>query len=122
MTLKDALLCVGFSLALPAGQSLFKLAVIQNERMTGPLLLRMMTNPALIGAFAWYALTAVFWFYVLTRVPLSQAYAFSIMGSGLIPLIAWLVFKEDVTWQMGAGYALMLAGLLLTLQGGKAQV
>ena len=40
MTWKDALLCAGFSLALPTGQVMFKWAAITNERLTGPLLLR----------------------------------------------------------------------------------
>ncbi len=117
MTLKDALLCAGFSLALPIGQTLFKWAAIYNTRLSGPLPWRLITNGPLIGAFAWYGLTALFWFYILTRVPLSLAYAFSIVGSGLVPLIAWLVFKEQLTWHFAAGYALMLAGFLLTLQG-----
>lgn len=117
MTLKDVLLCVGFSLALPVGQAMFKAAAIYNERLSGPLVLRVLTNWPLIGAFAWYGVTALFWFYILTRVPLSTAYAFSIIGSGLVPLIAWLVFKEQIHWQFGAGYVVMLAGFLLTMQG-----
>ncbi len=117
MTLRDTLLCIGFSIALPIGQSLFKWAALYDARLSGPLPLRVLSNPPLIGAFAWYGLTALFWFYILTRAPLSSAYAFAILGSGLIPLIAWAVFKEPVTWQMGAGYALMLAGLLLTTMG-----
>ena len=64
--------------------------------------------------------TALFWFYILTRVPLSTAYAFSVIGSGLVPLIAWLVFKEQLTWHFAAGYVLMLAGFALTLQGRPA--
>ena len=111
MTLKEMLLCAGFSLALPIGQTLFKFAAVNNARLQGPLLIKLITNVPLIGAFAWYGLTALFWFYILTRVPLSTAYAFSIVGSGLVPLVAWLVFKEPLGWRMGAGYVLMLAGL-----------
>jgi len=117
VTLKDMALCLGFSIALPIGQTLFKWAAVYNERLAGPPVARLLANWPLMGAFAWYGLTALFWFYILTRIPLSSAYAFAILGSGLIPLIAWLVFKEPVTWQMGAGYALMLAGLLLTTVG-----
>ena len=117
MTLKDALLCAGFALALPVGQTLFKFAAVTNARLSGPLAVRLLTNLPLIGAFAWYGLTALFWFYILTRVPLSYAYAFSIIGSGLVPLIAWLVFKEPLGWRFAAGYALMLAGFLVIMQG-----
>ena len=74
MILKDALLCAGFSLALPIGQTLFKFAAVNNARLQGPLLIKLITNVPLIGAFAWYGLTALVWFYILTRVPLSLAY------------------------------------------------
>ena len=120
MTLKDVLLCGGFSIALPIGQTLFKFAAIQNERMTGPLVMRLATNAPLIGAFAWYGLTALFWFYILTRVPLSLAYAFSIVGSGLVPLVAWLVFKEPLDWRFPVGYLLMLSGFAVIMLGQRA--
>ena len=71
-------------------------------------------------AFAWYGLTAFFWFYILTRVPLSLAYAFSIVGSGLVPLVAWLVFKEPLDWRFAAGYLLMLTGFAVIMSGQRA--
>jgi multidrug transporter EmrE-like cation transporter len=122
VTLKDALLCAGFSLALPIGQTLFKFAAVTNAKMSGPLLVRLATNLPLIGAFAWYGVTALFWFYILTRVPLSIAYAFSIVGSGLVPLVAWWVFKEPLDWRFGVGYLLMLSGFAVILQGQRALV
>ena len=117
MTLKDMLLCAGFSLALPIGQTLFKFAAVNNERLHGPLVVRLLTNAPLIGAFAWYGLTALFWFYILTRVPLALAYSFSIVGSGLVPLIAWLVFKEPLGWRFAVGFGLMIVGFLVIMQG-----
>jgi drug/metabolite transporter (DMT)-like permease len=118
--LKDALLCAGFSLALPVGQTLFKFAAVNNARLSGPLVVKLITNVPLIGAFAWYGLTALFWFYILTRVPLSIAYAFSIVGSGLVPLIAWLVFKEPLDWRFAVGYLMMLGGFAVIMQGQRA--
>jgi len=107
------LLCAGFSLALPIGQLMFKFAALQNARQEGPLLVRLATNGPLIGALAWYGLTAMFWFFILTRVPLSKAYPFALAGTGLIPILAWLVFKEPMSWRIAAGYALILAGLVV---------
>jgi drug/metabolite transporter (DMT)-like permease len=118
--LKDALLCAGFSLALPIGQTLFKFAAVNDARLHGPVVVRLLTNAPLIGAFAWYGLTALFWFYILTRVPLSTAYAFSIVGSGLVPLVAWLVFKEPLDWRFALGYLLMLGGFAVIMQGQRA--
>jgi multidrug transporter EmrE-like cation transporter len=117
MSWKDMLLCAGFSLALPVGQTLFKFAAVNNARLSGPLVVRLVSNLPLLGAFAWYGLTALFWFYILTRVPLSLAYAFSIVGSGLVPLVAWLVFKEPLDWRFALGYVLMLAGFAVIMQG-----
>ncbi len=117
MKTADMLLCAGFSLALPIGQSLFKWAAVHDRNLSGPLITRLLANPPLYGAFAWYGLTAVFWFYILTRTPLSTAYAFAIMGSGLVPLIAWLVFKEPLSWRFIAGFAVMMAGLAIVLTG-----
>ena len=116
MTLKDMALCSVFAVALPLGQMLFKWGAVYNERLTGSFLARVVVNGPLIGAFAWYAVTALLWFYVLTRVPLSLAYAFSLVGSCLVPLAGWLVFKEQGSWTMVAGYALMLAGLFLVVR------
>lgn len=114
---KDALLCTGFAVALPIGQAIFKWAALYNDTLSGNIVVRLISNGPLIGAFAWYGLTALFWFYILTRVPLSTAYVFSILGSGLVPLIAWLVFKEPLSWRFAAGYALMLLGFVVIMQG-----
>ena len=122
MTPRDILLCAGFSLALPIGQTLFKFAAVNNARLSGPLLVRLATNLPLLGAFAWSGLTALFWFYILTRVPLSLAYAFSIVGSGLVPLVAWLVFKEPLDWRFALGYLLMLGGFAVIMQGQRGAV
>jgi multidrug transporter EmrE-like cation transporter len=117
---KDTALCSIFAVALPLGQMLFKWGAVYDSRLSGPFLARVVMNFPLIGAFAWYGLTALLWFYVLTRVPLSTAYAFSIVGSGLVPLVAWVVFKEPLGWRFVVGYALMLAGFLVIMQGQRA--
>lgn len=111
MTSKDIILCAAFALVLPAGQTLFKWGAVYNERLSGPFLGRALQNYPLIIAFAWYGLSALLWFYILTRVPLSTAYPFALVGTALVPLIAWLVFKESASWTMVAGYLLMLVGL-----------
>jgi drug/metabolite transporter (DMT)-like permease len=114
MTPKDFALCSVFAVALPAGQMMFKWAAVYNSRLEGGFIVRMLQNYPLFMAFAWYAATAVLWFYVLTRVPLTNAYAFSIVGAALVPLMAWMLFREPLGWRMAAGYALMLAGFVVT--------
>jgi drug/metabolite transporter (DMT)-like permease len=117
LSLKNFLLCSAFAVALPVGQMLFKWAAVYNERLTGGFPLRLFGNYPLFAAFAWYGVTALVWFYTLTRVPLSVAYPFSIIGAALVPLMAWAVFKEPLGWRFALGYLLMLAGFLVVLQG-----
>lgn len=113
---KDIGLCSVFAVALPLGQMLFKWGAVYDKGLSGPFVVRVLHNVPLMGAFAWYGVTALLWFYVLTRVPLSLAYAFSLTGSCLVPLAGWLVFKEQATWGMAAGYLLMVAGLFLIVR------
>lgn len=113
MNTREMLLCGGFSLALPVGQVMFKSAAVYSAKQTGPLLLKLMTNWPLLSAFAWYGVTSLLWFYILTKVPLSRAYPFALAGTSLVPIAAWLIFKEPIGWRMTAGFALMLAGLFV---------
>ena len=114
---REIVLCCVFAVALPVGQVMFKWAALYNARLEGPFALKLLQNWPLMGAFAWYGLTAVFWFYILTRVPLSNAYVFSILGSALVPLLAFAIFKEPLTWRFALGYAVMLGGFFILMQG-----
>jgi drug/metabolite transporter (DMT)-like permease len=113
MTLVDLALCSAFALCLPAGQTLFKAAALRHAQLKGPLPMRFVRNYALMAAAAWYGLTALFWFYILTRVPLTQAYPYSIAGSALVPVFAHLIFREPLTRRFIAGYLMILAGMLV---------
>ncbi|HEY8574113.1 EamA family transporter [Phenylobacterium sp.] len=115
MSPKDVLLCSAFAVVMPAGQVMFKWAAVYNEKLSGPVLKRLFSNYPLMGAGVWYAMTALLWFYILTRVPLSTAYAFALVGACLVPAMGWLVFKEQPSWTMGAGYLLIFAGLFLVV-------
>lgn len=114
MTPRDFALCSVFAFVLPAGQMMFKWAALYSGRLEGSFLVRLLQNYPLFMAFAWYGATAVLWYYILIRVPLTNAYAFSIVGSALVPIMAWLVFREPMSWRLAAGYALMIAGFIVT--------
>ena len=120
MNAKDILLCLAVAFALPLGQILFKWAALYNARLEGPLVWRLAQNLPLIGAFVWYALTSLLWFYVLTRLPLSQAYLFSVLGSAMVPVFAVLIFRESLSWHAVIGYVLMLTGFLIIMRSQAA--
>jgi len=113
---RDTLLCSIFALSLSGGQVLFKWAALWNNRLEGPPIGRLIRNYPLMGALAWYGLTAILWFYILTRIPLSSAYAFSILGSAMVPILAWLIFREPLNWQMAAGFAIMFGGFVIVMR------
>ena len=115
MSPKDMALCSVFAVALPLGQMLFKWGAVYDAKLSGPFLARVLVNYPLLMAFAWYGLTALLWFFILTRVPLSTAYAFALVGMVVVPLLGWVVFKEPFAWTMAAGYALMIVGLGLVM-------
>ena len=112
----DLALCLAFSLALPAGQVLFKLGAEQTRRIDGGVIAKVLLNLPLMGAFAWYGLTSLLWVYILTRAPLSQVYPFSILGAALTPILAVLLFRESLPAQAWLGYAVMLAGFMLVMR------
>jgi drug/metabolite transporter (DMT)-like permease len=112
----DLGLCLAFSLALPAGQVLFKLGAEQTRRIDGGVIAKVALNLPLMGAFAWYGLTSLLWVYILTRAPLSQVYPFSILGAALTPILAVLLFREYLPAQAWLGYAVMLAGFMLVMR------
>lgn len=116
MPLKDILLCLVFAVTLPIGQILFKVAANYSQSIPGGLIAKALFNPPLVGAFAWYGLTALFWFYILIRIPLSAAYPFSILGSALVPLLAWALFGEQVSLQAALGFAVMLLGFFAVVR------
>lgn len=115
MTRIDIALCSAFSLCLPVGQIFFKLAANNAIHGQGNYFQKALTNPPLYGALGWYAMTAGFWYLILTRLPLSTAYVFSIAGAGLVPVAAWLVFREPVTARYAVGFAIMLIGFFVAV-------
>lgn len=107
------MLCLAFALAIPAGQVMFKWGAEYSQSIEGSFLTKIVLNYPLLGAFAWYGLTSILWFYILTRMPLSLAYPYSILGAGLVPVLAWMIFRETISWQAWLGYAILLVGFML---------
>lgn len=67
----------------------------------------------MVAAMISYGATAVLWIYILRTTPLAKAYVFSIAGSAIVPIIAYMIFKEPLTAKYWAGFVLVLAGVYL---------
>jgi undecaprenyl phosphate-alpha-L-ara4N flippase subunit ArnE len=114
MTHSQILLCAGYALSLALGQILFKLAADAWVRASGSqATLLSALSPWAIAAAVWYAGVSLLWMYILRSVELSRAYVFVLAGSALVPVVAWLLFKEELTARYAAGAALILVGAYL---------
>jgi multidrug transporter EmrE-like cation transporter len=105
-------LCLLMALALCAGQILFKMASL-TQTVGSFSFARLLTSPWFLAAACLYALTTVLWVYILTRMPLSLAYSFTLLGAALVPLAAYFIFAEPVGMKLGIGMVFVLAGLYI---------
>lgn len=115
MNIVLVLLCLVFAAMLAAGQLLFKLGAGAIAARTSGTLLQSLLSPYLVGAVALYGVTTILWVYILTRVPLSSAYPFSLLGSMLVPLLAFAVLHEPLDARYAIGFLLMCAGLAIAV-------
>jgi len=103
--------CLIFATSLAIGQVLFKLSA---DHVVGHLersLIYALASPWLLAAGCVYFFTAGLWVYILTRVPLTLAYPFSLLGSALVPILAYIVFGEQLSAKAIFGMLLVLVGL-----------
>lgn len=114
LTPKLILLSTLFALCLATGQILFKFAALSwsSAEQTRPGILAVLSFPLFFAATL-YAGSSFLWLYILKSAPLSKAYIFSIAGSALVPMAAWLIFKEPLDSRYWVGFVLMLTGSYL---------
>ena len=111
------LVLLGYALGMAGGQLLFKLAS-QSVPSTGGLerLLPLVYNPPFLCAVSLYAALTFLWVWILSFTPLSQAYVFVAVAFAVTPLLAALVFKEQLEPTFFPGLALVVAGLFLVVR------
>ena len=98
-----------------AGQLLFKLAAdrVKDEANPISMAIRLLNVPAMWAALVFYAVTTLAWVWVLRVMPLSVAYAVVALVFVLVPALAAWLYKEPITWQLVAGAALIMVGIVL---------
>ncbi len=107
------LLCV---LGISIGQLMFKKAAAMLP--TPFSLLQLMQNGWLIAALILYGVTTLGWIWILRHAPLHIAYPFMGLAFLIVPVLAWALLGEPLTWQTLAGGGLILAGVTLASFGG----
>lgn len=106
---------------IAGGQLLFKAGAneLQYTNLSG-FLLATATNLKIVLAIALYAATILLWVNVLAHLPLTVAYP--IMGAAyiIVPLLGYLVFKEEAGVYTVVGCTLIFLGICLaSLQAGS---
>ena len=103
--------CLLFGLSLAVGQMLFKLTANSIVSRLDFSLFHALLSPWLFAALCLYAGTTALWVFILTRLPLTVAYPFSLLGSALVPVLAFAFLGEQMPLKSIFGLFLVLAGL-----------
>ena len=92
----------------------FTLTIIFEVCGTTSLKLVQRSNWWYFSVYGFYAASLGIFPFVLRRIPLSVAYAaWSGLGTSLCVLVAGLLFKERVTWQMTVSIAIIIIGVVM---------
>jgi drug/metabolite transporter (DMT)-like permease len=117
MTRIQIVLCLTFAGSLAFGQVAFKSAAEAWRRKAEfDSTVFSFISPQLIGAFLLYGATAFLWLYILRDMSLSRAYTFSLLGSAIVPIMAFLIFHEPLTARFFVGFVLVLFGVFLCVR------
>ena len=95
------------------GQILFKLASRTAGGADAAGLLGLARNPYLLTALVIYGFGTILWVYTLKSVPLNAAYPFMALSFCIVPLLAFWLLDEPMSWRAAAGVALIVAGLVV---------
>lgn len=106
------LLCVT---GIACGQLLFKKAAGAMSAASGWQ--AQLLNGWLWAALALYGVMTLLWIWILRHAPLHIAYPFMGLAFLIVPVLAWALLGEPLTWQTLAGGALILAGVALASIG-----
>jgi drug/metabolite transporter (DMT)-like permease len=104
------------------GQTLLKYGMTQlgpqSISVDGALaiLMRIAFSPYVIGGLMLYVTGTFFWLVAMSRVQLSYLYPFASLSYVLIMMMAWLVFREQISLLRLAGAVTICIGVMLVAQ------
>jgi undecaprenyl phosphate-alpha-L-ara4N flippase subunit ArnE len=104
-------LLIGFAALMASGQMLFKVAADAGADRPMP---QALLNGWLLAAVILYGAATLLWVYILRSTPLSAAYPFAALSFVLVPVGAWALLGEALSWRYGLGMLLIICGILLT--------
>lgn len=110
MSLMQVTFIILTTIALSAGQVLFKLAAATFDVSTGHWLGSLL-NTKLLIALVVYFFATIMWLLVLRVTPLRVAYPFAALAFFLVPVFAHFFLGEDIRWNTFAGAGLIGCGV-----------
>ena len=102
---------------IAVGQLLFKAAA--GAIPSGAGATHWVFNGWLWAALALYGVMTLLWVWILRHAPLHIAYPFMGLAFIIVPLLAWAMLGEPLTWQTIVGGGLILAGVALASFGNQ---
>lgn len=109
----NVLACLFLAASLAGGQVLFKFAAMDIQQRIERSWLEVISSPWLISSLLVYGASTVLWLWILTKMPLSRAYPFALLGTALVPLLAKLLFGESLPPLYLVGALLLFAGIVI---------
>lgn len=83
------------------------------QLISTPTLFQVAFNPLIILGLCFYAVGVVVWLVVLSRSELSYAYPMIAMGYIITSALAWILFKENMTFLRFFGIVSIISGVYL---------
>jgi len=104
-------------LLLVGGQWCWKLALQGKSMSSLGDMLGLFLNPYFIGGVGMYGIGTILYVLVLSRLPLSVAYPLQSLAYVLGMVLAWTVFKENISAMQWVGIAFIVCGAIFIARG-----
>ncbi len=115
LTWSQILGLISFAASMATGQILFKYGATQAGIVQGLQgWIDLLLKPVIVLALTLYAFSTILWLWLLQKIPLTIAYPFAALAFLLVPIGAWIFFREPLNLRSLLGVCLILAGVIVT--------
>jgi drug/metabolite transporter (DMT)-like permease len=106
---------VSFAASMATGQILFKYGATQAGVVQGLQgWIDLLLKPVIVLALVLYAFSTILWLWLLQKIPLTIAYPFAALAFLLVPIGAWIFFREPLNLRYLIGVVFILTGVIIT--------
>ena len=110
LILISVMLSAGGQLSMKSGvNSLEKLGV--SDIIAPATMFKVISNPMIVLGVFLYGVASIFWLAILSRAELSYAYPMIAISYVVTSVIAWLLFKENLTLIRLLGISMIIGGV-----------